>query len=77
MEAHKAAIQACKANAAAEKARKEATKAYNKAIEANKGKRKLAESNIDVGSTPVAKRVVATTTTGRAVFTPARFVQSL
>jgi hypothetical protein len=77
LEARKAEIQAHKANAAASRARKLASKAVNASIKANQGKRKLVESNIEVGSTPVAKRVASTTTSGRAIITPARFVQIL
>jgi hypothetical protein len=57
--ARKAEIEACKAKAVTDKASRLASKALNNSIKVNKGKRKLAESNIDVVSTTVAKQVVS------------------
>jgi hypothetical protein len=73
-EAHKAVITANKADKLASKLVSNAPKA---SIKANKGKRKLVESTMGVGSTPVAKRVALATSRGRAIITPARFVQKL
>jgi len=74
IEARKALIVASKASKLASKLDSRASKASTKS---NKGKRKLVESTIEVGSTPVAKRVAFETSRGRAVITPARFVQNL
>jgi hypothetical protein len=65
--------EAQKSNAALDKARKEASLVLNKASKASKGKRKLVESNIGVESLPVAKRVIATNSHGRAILIPARY----
>jgi hypothetical protein len=65
--------EAQKSNAALDKARKEASLVLNKASKASKGKRKLVESNIEVESLPVAKRVIATNSHRRAILIPARY----
>jgi hypothetical protein len=75
--AKKADIEACKAKAATNKASKLASRALKASTRPNKGKRKLVESNIEVGSPSVAKRVALATSRGRAIITPARFIQTL
>jgi hypothetical protein len=73
LEEKRALVQARKSNLALEKARKEASKASNKAGNNQKGKRKLVESNLEEGSAPVAKRPAATNRHGRPVLIPARY----
>jgi hypothetical protein len=53
---------------------KKASIASNKAREAQKGKRKLVESNNLVESALVAKRVAATNSRGRLVITLVRYI---
>jgi hypothetical protein len=62
-----------RANLAIDKARKEASKALNKARSHATSKRKLGESSLGRGSAPVAKRAIATNSRGRLVITPARY----
>jgi hypothetical protein len=71
----KAIQEARKATTAVDKASKLASKASISSTKAILGKRKLADSNIDVVDSPVGKRVAGRTTRGRAVLKPARFMQ--
>src|SRR5450432_245374 len=71
----KAQLEEKRALLLATKAIKKASIASNKAREAQKGKRKLVESNNLVESAPVAKRVAATNSRGRPVITLARYIQ--
>jgi len=72
-EEKRALLLAWKTNSALNKAKKEASKALNKASKVQKGKRKLVESNLEEGSAPVAKRAIATNRHGRPVLMPARY----
>jgi hypothetical protein len=56
------------------KASQIASRPIKASTKADKGKQKLVESSTEAVSTPVAKKVVSRTTTGRAVVTPARFI---
>src|SRR5450432_439498 len=71
----KAIQEARKATTVVDKASKLASKASISSTKAILGKRKLADSNIDVVDSPVGKRVAERTTRGRAVLKPARFMQ--
>jgi hypothetical protein len=70
----KAEKEACKADALATKSTKLASKAIKTSRKASLGKRRLVESTIEVGSSPVAKRARFETSRGRAVITPTKLL---
>jgi hypothetical protein len=70
----KALKEAQRIDVALNRARKQASIALNKARKVPEGRQELVESTIVEGSAPVAKRAIATSSRGRLVLTPARFL---